>query len=129
MGAWNTGPFDNDGALDLVDEVSKRRFKWKDIQWAFDDPEYLEADGGQYAIALGALIRIVHGESAPEAPADAKLKVFARHVTPERVTWVRAQIDRALAGPKESELYELWKETPDLAEWLNVSRDAIPSEM
>ncbi len=128
MGAWNTGPFDNDSALDLVDEVSSSEFTFDDIQWAFDDPEYLGADGGVYAIALGALIRVVRGEPGAEAPEGTDLATFAGHVTAERVAWTRAQIDRALTGSKESELYGLWEETPSLDEWLEASRGAMPSE-
>ena len=127
MGAWGTGPFENDGALDLVGDISSLEFSWEDIEEAFEDPAYLEADGGQYAIALGALVRIVQGEPAPEAPEDARLTVIARHLTPERVAWIRTQVARTLSSAKESELYELWEETSELEEWLEASRGSIPS--
>ncbi|WP_418275747.1 DUF4259 domain-containing protein [Isoptericola jiangsuensis] len=128
MGTWNTGPFDNDTALDLLDEIASPEFAFDDLQWAFDDPEYLGVVGGVFAIALGALVRAVRGEPGTEVPEGFNLASFASHVTAERVAWTRAQIDRALAGSKESELYELWEETPSLDEWLLASRAAIPSD-
>jgi hypothetical protein len=81
MGAWGTGPFDNDHALDLVEEVTAPEFSFDRVQWAFDDPNYLGFDGGTLAIMLGALIQSVQGTNEAPHP-DLDLGHFAKHVTP-----------------------------------------------
>jgi len=127
MGTWGIGPFDNDGAADLVADIRDGQFTFEGIQWAFEDPDYLEVDGGQIAIALGALIESVRKGQGLEG-LDFDPPVFTDQITPERVTWVRSQIARTLAGDERSELHELWKESGDLEAWLEVSRAAMPSE-
>lgn len=126
MGTWGTGSFDNNGALDMLEEIESSDFTFDDLQWAFEDTVYLEADGGQFAIALEALIRDVQKTPGPAVPDDVDLAAFARHVTPERVDWVRAQIARTPAGDEASEFHELWRETSDFAEWLEIS---MPSKV
>lgn len=123
MGAWDTGPFDNDGALDVLAEIRHGDFTFAGIDELFDDPEYLEVDGGQIAVALAALVQASRGKmDAPAGLGGAELESFAAMLTPERLDWLQAQLDRALADGESSELYELWEETDELASWLAVSR-------
>ncbi|WP_165350427.1 DUF4259 domain-containing protein [Xylanimonas protaetiae] len=127
MGASGTGPFENDAAMDMLDDIVTGNFNGvESIEWAFDDPDYLEVDGGQMAIALGALIRSERGEPGPEVP-EVERADFRFDITPELITWVRTQISRALSGPETSEAYGLWAESDGLDEWLKVSRSAMPS--
>ncbi|KAB1652962.1 DUF4259 domain-containing protein [Pseudoclavibacter chungangensis] len=127
MGAWGTKPFENDGALDLLAEIRHGDFSFDGIAWAFEDPDYLEIDGGQIAVALAALVRITRGDAdvatSEFVPED--LGAFASLLTPERIAWIQRQLDRTLAGGDASELYELWEETGDFEEWLSVSRVSL----
>ncbi len=81
MGTWGIGPFDNDGAADLLADIEDGGFTFEEVQWAFEDPDYLEADGGQIAIALGALIGSVQNGQAVGIDVDPS--GFADQITPE----------------------------------------------
>ena len=100
-------------------------FSFEEVDWAFEDSEYLEVDGGQIAIALGALVRAVQGHPGSLGP-ELDLSSFAARLTPARVGWVREGIERALAGPEASELFELWQETDEFEQWFQASRASLP---
>lgn len=126
MGAWGLEPFENDGAGDLLAEIRHGDFSFEETEEAFDDPSYLERDGGEIAIALGALVQVSRLERAsPETGLD--LSAFAASLTDERIGWIRTQIERALSGPETSEVYELWADTPDFDAWLTAARGCLPS--
>ncbi|MCL1870207.1 MAG: DUF4259 domain-containing protein [Promicromonosporaceae bacterium] len=115
--------------MDLLYEIANGYFNDAGtIEESFGDPDYLEVDGGQMAIALGAIIRSERGEAGPTVP-EVDRTDFRLEITPELVTWVRAQITRALSGSAGSELYALWEESSALEEWLEVSRSAMPSAL
>lgn len=122
MGAWGHGPFENDGAGDLLAEIRHGDFTFEGVEWAFEDPEYLEVDGGQIAVALAALVRVTRGELAtPEEVDTASVEAFAAQLNPERVEWITAQLERTLSNGEASELYELWEETEYFEAWKQAS--------
>ena len=124
MGAWGYGPFDNDGAGDLLADIRKGNFTFEGVEWAFEDPDYLEVDGGQIVIALAALARaFLGGLAAPESVPN--LEVFGAQLTADRLAWIQSQLDRTLSDGKSSELYELWEDSGDLEKWLESSRASI----
>lgn len=125
MGAWGSGPFENDGVLDLLASMRHRGFSFEDIAWAFED-DYLEIDGGQYAIALVEIALTALGERAAD-PALEGVNIASLRglLTPNRLAWVVAMADRTLEGPGSSELYELWEETEFLGEWLDPATKAL----
>lgn len=125
MGTWGAGPFDSDGAGDLVASIRHGDFTFAGVEPYFEDDEYVEADGGQAALALVELTLAVHG--APHAPVldeETAVPAFAAHLTPERTTWLLEQSDRVLSDPETSELYELWAETGE-DEWLATARASV----
>ncbi|MDR2566758.1 MAG: DUF4259 domain-containing protein [Bifidobacteriaceae bacterium] len=125
MGAWGTGPFDNDGAADLVAEIRYDDFDLDNVAWAFEDPDHMVVDGGQIAIALGALIQAVNGlRPGPDDELD--LADFKAQLTPERVAWVRAEMLRAMSDGAVSEAYDLWEDAGELEAWLEESRACLP---
>jgi hypothetical protein len=123
MGAWGTGPFDNDDAVDFAaslddlepdDRTDAIREALAD---AAAETDYLERDTGGAAIAAAALVAAqypdgepvdpVHGpkQSMPELPAD------LRPVAVQALTRVLAD---------ESELFELWTDAPDGEAWFTM---------
>jgi hypothetical protein len=128
MGAWGYGPFENDGAGDLLAAIRHGDFSFQSVEWAFEDPDYLEVDGGQIAIALAALVRVTHGEvPAPTEIGAAQLESFTAQLDPQRLAWIQAQLDRSLSDSESSEVRELWEETDDFSNWLQSSRASQPS--
>lgn len=120
MGAWGTGPFDNDGAGDLLASVRNGDFEFE--EWVPED-DYLEIDSGQGAIAMAQLV-VSAREGGPVPDVD-DLAPFTAQLTPERIASIRALVERAIASGETSELYELWAETDDFDEWITQARDLI----
>ena len=119
MGTWGSGPFENDGAGDLLAGLRAGDFAIDDFTRHADE-DYLEADDAQAAIALAEVLAVGHGL----APASAQLDgidtaAFAGALTPEQRGWVLTTLARAISGSDTSELHELWAENgpEDLAEW------------
>jgi hypothetical protein len=124
MGAWGNGAFENDGALDLIADLRHGNFSFDEIQWAFEDENYLEVDGGQMALALAEIaVAIRKGQPSPVEELD--LSTVAQHFTPEAIGFIREQVQRTLSDAEHSELYELWEETDELDEWLRASRATL----
>lgn len=125
MGAWGTGSFENDDALDWIFELENA----KGFQFLADTFE----------------IVLDQKEGLPEAP-DCTVAICAAEVTagllgnpsddlPEEVMeWMEGQPDPSSALlrlatnalnviMKRSELKELWKETDDYDEWRELVLD------
>ncbi|MDF9717477.1 DUF4259 domain-containing protein [Nocardioides sp. ChNu-153] len=127
MGTWGLGPFDNDGAADLLGEIEDGTFSFDAIEWAFDG-DYLDADGGEFAVALVELALVaLEAHDPSEEVADLDLTAFAALLTPERLAWLVRQGERALAGTEASELHELWAEAgeDELEAWRAATRTSL----
>lgn len=123
MGAWGTGPFDNDDAADFAVSLDHLEPDYRVgairavLAQAAKQTGYLERDAGGAAVAAAALVAAqrdddipidcIHGpkQSIPELPDD--LRQIA----------VQA-LDRVLA--ECSELNELWIDSPDAEAWLHM---------
>lgn len=120
MGTWDVGPYDNDGAVDLLADVRNGSFSFERFRFTLGEHR-LDADDAEMVIALGAL-----ASAEPERlPAGIDPQVVARIFTPERRRWVRQQMERAL-DPDSSELYALWEATGELETWVAVTRSVLP---
>ncbi|MGC0366999.1 hypothetical protein ABH922_004983 [Rhodococcus sp. 27YEA15] len=118
MGAWGSGPFENDGAGDLIASIGHGDFTFDSVLGAFED-DYLECDGGQIAVALLELTLIVRADRARDpAVAELDLDDFAAMLTGERLAWLVDVVERTVAST-DSELFELWDEQgpEELASW------------
>ncbi|AQA26024.1 hypothetical protein BTZ20_0657 [Rhodococcus sp. MTM3W5.2] len=60
MGTWGSGPFENDGAGDLLVALRAGDFEIEDFSGHVDEG-YLEADDAQAAIALAEIVAVAHG--------------------------------------------------------------------
>ncbi|PFG32724.1 DUF4259 domain-containing protein [Sanguibacter antarcticus] len=125
MGAWGTGPFENDGAGELLASIRAGGPVFDTLGWAIDD-DYLEVDGGQIALALVDLALVCLGTRTP-APALSGLDLapLVAELSGARLDWILALADRTLSGTEASELYELWEETDTLAEWLRPAEQSV----
>jgi hypothetical protein len=118
VGAWGAGPFENDGAGDLIASIGHGDFTFESVKWAFED-DYLEVDGGQIAVALLELVLIVRADRKRDpATQDLDLDSFTSALTSERLTWLIEMVERTIAST-DSELFELWDERgpEELASW------------
>ncbi len=126
MGAWGFGPLENDGASDLIAEIEDGDFSFEGVEWAFEDEDYLEVDGGQMAIAMAALVQVGRGERPlPHELSPTGLEAFMSQIGPEQLEFIQEQVKRALSSPDESELYELWLETDEFDQWYEASNISV----
>ena len=125
MGAWGTGPFENDDALDWL-----ARFEGEGaaaVEAALDavldavldgTAAYLERDLGASALAAAEVVAAMRGRPGPELPPQVASLAAARTGAPSAAPRARTRraVDRA-ADPRHSEVAELWAEVDDGAVW------------
>ena len=119
MGAWGTGSFDNDDALDWVSnlEESEGNSAIEDALDAIspDDSEYIEAPECSMAIAAAEVIAALGYRPSRDLPDNVREWVRGRPIPDERLRQrARDAITRIL---RSSEFQELWAESPDAAAW------------
>jgi hypothetical protein len=125
MGAWGTGAFDNDSALDLLDDiVDGRRFSFERlVQEA--EAEYLDHETGVAVVVLVELV--LAGRGLREMPEVDGLSVdlVPQIVSDDQAAWLLEQMPRVLG--QDSEEYELWSQAaPEtFAEWVSHVNAAI----
>lgn len=134
MGAWGSGPFDNDTAADwrygLVDAVSEGEALGvieSALRAAADLPEsaYLDADQGSCALAAAAVVAAARGKDLGELPEDVAewLETHGAAVPAAFRTLAQIAIARTLGS--NSELAELWAESGDADELAAESRKLV----
>lgn len=117
MGAWGTGSFENDAALDWVyafRDSSGTAQLTQTLQTALDDTDYLDLDDASAAVATAEVVAALKGVPAPDLPDEVQAWVANEPTTPDPalIDLALRAIDRVL-GP-DSELKEIWEES-DLA--------------
>ena len=147
MGAWGTGIFENDDALDWLlgwetadegegtaDDPGRIAFVIGAMAVAVDHKGYLEVDAGSVALAAAEVVAAASGKTGPamkKGPdADGALVELASWTRgphakllndPEVRTLARQAVDRAIG--KDSEVAELWDESEEGAQWRAVAAE------
>ncbi len=119
MGTWGSGPFENDGACDLLAALRAGEFDIDDYAGHVGG-DYLEADDAQAAIALAEVVAVADGLlPAPGQLDGIDAARYAASLTPEQRAWIVVTLERAIADADTSELFELWAENgpEELEEW------------
>lgn len=122
MGAWGSGPFENDDALDAVGELVDGTFELDTLREALES-DYLEAPEGSIALALVEVALAALGRVDPAAELDeVDIRLVATQFDDAAYELILRAADRAL-DPTASELFELWEEAGDeeLAEWRSAA--------
>ena len=121
MGAWGTGPFDNDEAGDFADAVAGSGGLGA-IERAFDQvlaADYVEAPAGSAAVAGCEIVAMLLDRPSADTEYPESIDEWsaaAEQVPSEAlVEKARKALDRILA-PK-SELLEQWSEGDDAEAW------------
>lgn len=116
MGAWGSGPFENDDACDWLDELADSGVAALRAALALaDDAAYLEAPDGSVIVAAAEVVAQM-GVDADDTDTDDddapdELVAFLADCgppPPALVAAARAALDRVTAD--ESELRELWQD-------------------
>jgi hypothetical protein len=119
MGAWGTGPFENDDALDFTSELqsdgaSSIRAALEAVA-LLEREAYLEAPDSSRAIAAAEVLAATRGRPAPDLPPEITDWVSSvPHVDESLVPLAVVAMTRIL---EDSELKELWESSTDGPEW------------
>jgi len=112
MGAWDSGPFDNDTAIDLLRELESGAMM--DILAAcvtLAEGAYIDDEEGSRALAAAELIATAKDEQIDslQEPALAVVSKLPRPPPPDLLALARAAVERVL---QSSETRELRAELP-----------------
>ena len=118
MGAWGSGPFDNDDAADLLTELADMDAarRAQRVETALILPNgYLEVDSGSIAIAAAALVAASNGMPL-DGPVEAQELIRSGTIPSDDQIRAHAHAALARVSTDESEWHELWAEADSLAE-------------
>jgi hypothetical protein len=121
-GAWGYGSFENDDALDFLDELNSHsgsEFIMTVVRAVDPNAKYLEAPQCSQAIAAAEIVAAARGHASKSLPAEAKKWVQQAKptVTPHLLGAARAAVDTC-RNSEPSELRSLWLESKQSAAWL-----------
>ncbi len=126
MGAWGSGAFENDAALDAVDELVDGTFSFDELRELLA-ADYLEEPGGSLALALTEVALTALGRIDPPAALDeVDIRLVSTQFDDQTYDLILTAAERAVS-PDGSEIYELWEEAgeDELHEWRTVSLTSI----
>jgi hypothetical protein len=116
MGAWGSGPFENDDACDWVYELEESHDLTACLSTLMSvrtTTDYLELDGGAQAIAAAEVVAALSGRARSDLPeaVDAWISQHPIDPTADDLALAVAALDRVLAP--DSEIRALWAESGD----------------
>jgi hypothetical protein len=129
MGAWGHGSFDNDDAMDWLQEFDAAGAAAATTALShvtsLNEGGYLEAPEASMALAAAELIAAARSGDSSRLPADAA-PMLARHQPSLTGAMLLDTARRAVARVlKESELKELWEDSPDRQAWQDGVQDLL----
>jgi hypothetical protein len=125
MGAWGTGPFQNDEALDFLAGVEDAAVSGRlgvlerPLEHVVHSGDYLEAPEVTEAVAaaavVGAVLNPMAAADEPDIP-EWVSQLDGDRLDNELVELARRVLRRALS-PEDNEAHELWAEAGAVSDW------------
>jgi len=117
MGAWGVGIFDDDTAMDFLNELTDSKNPLKLMKSALEDAraaKYLEYDGGQSALVTSAITDAILNGTQHAVGLDGLDTFVAKHKSSD-VSSLKSLASAAVRQvlSEGSELRELWAENVD----------------
>ncbi len=113
MGAWDSGPFENDDGAEFVEQLCAAP-NWGTVREALQlalRPDYLEAQLASEAVAAAAVVAAAYSGDRSLAPAAGKGLMSLLGPAPVELRVLAAEALPRIA--ERSELAELWSESED----------------
>ncbi|ESQ76048.1 DUF4259 domain-containing protein [Asticcacaulis sp. AC402] len=121
MGAWSSGPFDNDDAVDFLMALENVP-SWETVRAIFDavlsHGDYVELPDGARAYAAAALVTVATGNSDISAQ-DIYMTLDAMGPPPEGLVTVAKRALRQITRG-DSEIRELFLDSGSYNNWLDT---------
>ncbi|MBS1997277.1 MAG: DUF4259 domain-containing protein [Cyanobacteria bacterium SZAS LIN-2] len=122
MGAWGCGSFENDGALDWLDQFQqKKSIKLLERKIATYNKAPETADE---VIACAEIVAALNGYPGDDLPADLEeWSEKQRSKMPPQLAHDAAMVVASIL--QNSELNDLWAESPDYQQWIDTQQNLI----
>ncbi|MDJ0919426.1 MAG: DUF4259 domain-containing protein [Woeseiaceae bacterium] len=132
-GGWDTGPFDNDDALDWVWELAESD-DLSVIDAALDgvieSPGYIEAPTASMAIAAAEVLAALAGRPADALPDEVSSWVDSHDLDVNADIAAKARkVIRLIMDNETSELAQLWGDAPPLASAWRAGLDNLAKRL
>lgn len=122
MGAWGTGAFENDDAVDWLAQLTDEGAGI--VRQTFDEvlrtaPAYVERDVGARTVAAAELVAALQGRPGHDLPPEliAWLAAHSHGLADARLVEDAQRALTCAVDAQISELAELWADTPDAHRW------------
>jgi hypothetical protein len=118
MGAWGSGPFENDDAMDWVAELESAR-DLAAVRSALEAvtraEEYIDAPAGSIALASAEVVAALRGRPVVDLPPEVTNWVAKQRglFDAALITMAAQAVQIVLSESSRSELSELWNEADD----------------
>jgi hypothetical protein len=123
MGAWGPGSFDNDDALDWLDDLLDGASDAIREALEATDAEELEAPDASSALAAAEVVAAAAGKPAPDLPGE--VSDWLEEHGPKQATELAPLARRAAERiRRDSELRDLWEENDPTA-WFDAVDDLL----
>ncbi|MBL8616038.1 MAG: DUF4259 domain-containing protein [Deltaproteobacteria bacterium] len=120
MGAWGTGSFENDDALDFLAGLEEEQ-DLEVVEDAIDaviDVDYVDSDAASAAVAAVEVVAAMLGKAAPRLPKE--IAAWARSQGAPEAELVDAAKKALDVVLNKSELRNLWDDSEDADRWAEV---------
>lgn len=125
MGAWGVRSFENDDALDWINELQEAddaSLIEKTLRDILDrGDEYLEVPEASRAIAAAEIIAAANNTASPDLPEDAKQWISLHQIESKGMLQLASRVIHLIKTA--SELKDLWEESDYRMEWSQVIND------
>lgn len=130
MGAWGHGNFENDDALDWLQEFENGGAAAVaaalDRVTSLNEGDYLEAPEASMALAAAEIVAAARSGDSSSLPADVR-PMLTRHQQSLSSTALLDSARRAVTRIlQQSELKDLWEDSPDRQMWQDGVQNLLP---
>ncbi|HZK31467.1 MAG TPA: DUF4259 domain-containing protein [Corynebacterium sp.] len=122
MGTWNVGPFDNDSAQDLLNDIRAHRFDFDQFRFDCAGDEVIDAEDAAVIIALSALVQACSSGGLPPGITRSDLRQLDNK--PAR-RWLSRKYE-CILDEASSPIYAIWEATGELDLWLTSTKSVRP---
>lgn len=130
-GAWGTGSFENDDALDWIQdlEVSSGNDLLRNSLTIVLTAKYIQAPDGSIAIAAAETVAALFGKPSAELPDEIKAWVRLQQRPDPKLKDLAMEAMLMIKNSDASELKALWFDAKDLSEEWNREMDELISRL
>jgi len=129
MGAWGNGNFENDGAIDWLNDFLVGPKESKVVEAIYKilyQEEFIDSDESFEALAAAELIAAKRGNKSQDLPEEVHTSsTLACIMDPTLNIPARQAVEKIINFKGHSELRALWQESDEYDQWLEVQKELI----